>query len=420
MGRAAQIQTIKPPMYRSLGDIVNECANIFQPPERLTVSEAAKKYVYLHNPPAYIGPWKGETTPYMDEPMDTFSSRDHTALIFVSSAQSAKTQGLILNTLAYTIRCNAVDVILFNPSQSSARDFSKRRVDRLHRYSKDIGSELLPGQHSDNTFDKFYKSGMMFTMSWPSINEMSGKPVPIVMLTDYDRMPMDVDGEGSPFDLGQKRTTTFKTFGMTVAESSPSKEVLDSKWQPATPHEAPPCEGILSLYNRGDRRRRYWPCPHCGIFFEGNFSLLKWENVGDPAACAKTTYMVCPSSGCVIKQESRYEMNLKGRWLRENQTIDNDGQLHGDGVVSDTASFWLKGVAAAFVTWQLLVRKYLDAELDFQRTGSQDALKTTVNTDQGEPWLPRGMESSRLAEDLQSAAINLPEKKVPEDVRCLI
>lgn len=406
-------------MYQSLGDILTECAAIFQPPERLSVSEAAEKYVYLRNPPAYIGPYQNNTTPYMREAMDMFSSRDHNSLIFVSSAQSAKTQGLILNTLAYTIKCNAVDVILYNPSQGAARDFSKRRVDRLHRHSKEIGSELLPGQHSDNTFDKFYKSGMMFTMSWPSVNEMSGKPVPIVMLTDYDRMPMDVDGEGSPFDLGQKRTTTFKSFGMTVAESSPSKEVLDPRWKPASTHEAPPCEGILSLYNRGDRRRWYWPCPHCNHYFEGGFSHLKWENAGDPSECAKTTYMVCPKSGCLIKPESRYDMNLRGVWLREGQTINPDGTTQGDGVRSEMASFWLKGVAAAFTTWSNLVLKYLNAELDYMRTSSQDALKTTVNTDQGEPYLPRGMQNTRLAEDLQSQAIHLPEKMVPEDVRCL-
>lgn len=405
--------------FKNLGDIIIECAAIFQPPERLTVAEAAGKYVYLHNPPAYIGPYINDTTPYMVEPMDTFASRDHTSLIFASSAQSAKTQGLILNTLAYTVKCNPVDIILYNPSQAAARDFSKRRVDRLHRHSKAIGAELMAGQHADNTFDKFYKSGMMFTLSWPSINEMSGKPVPITLLTDYDRMPMDVDGEGSPFGLAQNRTKTFRSLGMTVAESSPSKEVLDSKWKPSTPHEAPPCEGILSLYNAGDRRRWLWPCPSCGEYFEGNFADLKWESLADPSASARTAYMVCPKSGCYIKPESRYHMNLRGVWLREGESLDKNGVRSGKPLYSESASFWLKGVAAAFSTWSNLVLKFINAELDYQRTGSQDALKTTVNTDQGEPYLPRGMDGNRLAEDLQGLALPLPERMVPADVRCL-
>lgn len=411
----------KPKAYASLGDIILEAAAIFQPPERLTVAEAAEKYRYLHNPPAYIGWWKNDTTPYMVEPMNMFASRDHTGLCFVGPAQSAKTDGLILNTVTYTVMCNPADFILYQTSQASARDFSKRRVDRMHRHSKKVGEQLIAGRHNDNVFDKNYKSGMMFTLSWPSINEMSGRPVPFVALTDYDRMPMDVDGEGSPFDLGQKRTTTFKSFGMTIVESSPGKEVSDAKWiqNKDYPHEAPPCEGILSLYNRGDRRRWQWPCPCCGEYFEGEFSMLRWEDKGDILESAKSVYMVCPKNGCFIKPEDRYQMNLRGRWIREGQRVEADGTVVGKGVVSDMASFWLKGVAAAFITWQKLVVKWLDAEAEYRKTGSQDALKATVNTDQGYPYSPRGLEQTRLPEDLKEQAEPLPEKAVPPNVRAL-
>lgn len=408
--------------YKHLGDILLESAQIFQPPERLSVSNAAVKYRHLHNPPAYIGKWFNETTPYMAEPMDMASSRHHNGLCFVGPAQSAKTDALVLNTLLYSIICDPADTILYVPSQASARDFSRRRVDRLHRHSKMAGEQLIKGRHNDNTFDKFYKSGMMFTISWPSINEMSGKPVPRVALTDYDRMPMDVDGEGSPFDLGQKRTTTFKTFGMTIVESSPGKEITDPKWnqqQQKTPHEAPPCEGILSLYNRGDRRRWYWPCPHCRVYFEANFSHLLWTDKGDPLLSARTVFMVCPTNGCSIMPEERYQMNLKGVWLREGETINEDGVRGGKGVVSEMSSFWLKGVAAAFITWQTLVMKFINATNEYARTGSEESLKSTVNTDQGEPYLPISLQSARLPEDLKEMAVTLPPRHVPEEVRAL-
>jgi phage terminase large subunit GpA-like protein len=62
---------------------------------------------------------------------------------------------------------------------------------------------------------------MLFTLSWPTISELSGKPIPRLWLSDYDRMPQNVDGEGAPFDLARKRAQTFKRYGMTVAESSP-------------------------------------------------------------------------------------------------------------------------------------------------------------------------------------------------------
>lgn len=406
--------------YQTLADIVLEAAQIFQPPERLSVADAAEKYRYLHNPPAYIGEWKNSTTPYMIEPMNVFASRKFTGLCFVGPAQSAKTDALVLNTLTYTVMCNPADFILYQTSQASARDFSKRRIDRLHRHSKFVGAQMMPGQHSDNTFDKFYKSGMMFTMSWPSINEMSGRPVPLVVLTDYDRMPMDIDGEGSPFDLAQKRATTFKSFGMTVVESSPGFEVSEPKWKPSTPNEAPPCEGILSIYNRGDRRRFNWPCPVCGEYFEGAFSMLKWEQHADPTMAAKTVYMIHPKNGCYIRPDQRHEMNQRGVWLREGEKIDKNGVVSGNPVISDMASFWLKGVAASFITWQTLVTKFLNAEQEFKRTGSQDALKATVNTDQGEPYVPRGLDSERDAVSLAENAVGLQKHKVPTNVRALI
>lgn len=392
-----------------------------KPPERLSVSEAAEKYRYLNNPGAYVGPWKNETTPYLVEIMDALDSREHKGCILAAPAQCGKTDAII-NWLAHTIKCSPADFILYQTSQTVARDFSRRRIDRLHRYSPEIGKQLLTRGDADNVFDKHYRSGLMFTLSWPTINEMSGRPVGKVALTDYDRMPENIDGEGSPYDLASKRTTTFGTFAMTFAESSPGFETTNPKWlQPSEhPHEAPPCPGILALYNRGDRRRWFVPCPHCGEYFEPSFKLLDWGGVSNPMEAAERVAMVCPSNACVIERVHKAEINKQGRWLREGQKIDSKGRIHGKGRVSTIASFWLKGPAASFVSWEELVIKYLQAEEEFFKTGSQEALKSTVNTDQGEPYVPRGLGSTRLPEDLKDRAEDIPERHVAADVRCLI
>ena len=409
--------------YVDLGQLVCDLAKAFSPPERLTVAEAAEKYVVLHNAPAFVGPYKNDLAPYMIEPMNMTESRLFKVVAFGGPAQSAKTQALIQNTLAYVVKSNPKDVILYEKSQAAARDFSKRRLDRMHRHSPQVGMELSPGQHSDNTFDKIYRSGMMFTMSWPSINEMSGRSIPLVMLTDYDRMPEDIDGEGAPFDLARKRTTTFGTFAMTIVESSPGYEVLDPKWSPSPgSHEAPPCQGILSIYNHGDRRLWFWKCPDaaCRKWFEPTFKLLQWNQRANIDAAADSVMMRCPHCAVLFSHYLKHDLNLAGRWIPEGQWIDEHDVLHGDAVKSDIASFWLKGPAATFVTWKELVIKFLQAEEEYAKTGSQEKLKTTVNTDQGEPYLPRGSEEMRMAEDLMDMAQNLPEKKVPKHVRALV
>src|SRR3546814_20335653 len=63
---------------------------------------------------------------------------------------------------------------------------------------------------------------------------LAGKPIPRIALTDRDRMEDDIDGEGDPFDLATKRTTSYGSFAMTLCESSPSREITDFRYTPKT------------------------------------------------------------------------------------------------------------------------------------------------------------------------------------------
>lgn len=345
---------------------------------------------------------------------------DHLFLCTRSMVPTHNTDALIVNPIVYSVVCDPMDMLVYQTSQTMARDFSRRRIDRLHRHSAEVGKRMMPGGDSDNTFDKFYLSGMILTLSWPTINELSGRPVGRVILTDYDRMPMDVDGEGSPFDLARKRTTTFGTAACTIAESSPGHTVEDPRWLRRTPHEAPPCPGILALYNRGDRRRWYWKCPHCGEWFEPSFNLIKWVDSKDIMESAESAKMMCPHCTALIDPGMKHTLNRAGRWVRDGQKLTRDDVLEGTAIRSDIASFWMKGPAATFAKWSDLVSRYLLAEQEFERTGSQEALKSTVNTDQGEPYYPRGSESLRSPDELKQRASELPEQQVPAGVRFLV
>jgi phage terminase large subunit GpA-like protein len=408
--------------YKGLGEMICELAEVLRPPERLTVSDAAEKYRYVNNPGSYVGPWRNETTPYMVEPANEMTNRKFNGVVFVGPAQTGKSDALIINPILYSVVCDPMDMLVYQTSQTMARDFSRRRIDRLHRHSPEVGKRMMPGGDSDNTFDKFYLSGMILTLSWPTINELSGRPVGRVILTDYDRMPMDVDGEGSPFDLARKRTTTFGTAACTIVESSPGYTVEDPRWLRRTPHEAPPCKGILALYNRGDRRRWNWKCPFegCGEWFEPSFNLIKWVDSKDIMESAESAKMMCPHCTALIDPGMKHTLNRAGRWVRDGQKLTRDDVLEGTAIRSDIASFWMKGPAATFAKWSDLVSRYLLAEQEFERTGSQEALKSTVNTDQGEPYYPRGSESLRSPDELKQRASELPEQQVPAGVRFLV
>lgn len=399
--------------FDGVGDLFAKViAGSLQPPRRVTVSEWAEADRYINQPGAYVGPWKNETVPYMVEPMDTLTDPNFVSLIFVGPAQCAKTDALIVNPIGYSATTDPMDMLVVCPTHAAARDFSIRRVDRLHRHSKVVGDAVLKAKDADNRTDKQYSNGMMLSLAHPSISELAGRPIGRVSLTDYDRMDDDIDGEGSPFDLASKRTTTFGSFAMTVAESSPSRDVVDPKYI-CSGNEAPPCGGILALYNRGDRRRFHWPCPDCGSYFEGLWEHLTWDRAESNMDSAMTVRMICPHCQFAIQPEVRYGMLQNGAWLKEGQTIDEDGIIAGEGRRSNIASFWLRGVAAGLTTWAKLVKSYLDAEDDFQANGSEEALKKFFNTDLGEPYIAKRdlADHSRTPDMLMQRAYPLPYRE---------
>lgn len=407
--------------YDDIHALVFDCAEMLRPPERMSVSEAAAKYRKVNSPGAYVGPWLNSKVPYMREPMDVFASNEFTSMVFVGPAQCGKTDSLIINTILYSVIIDPMDMMILSPTNTAARDFSMRRVDRLNTYSDAVGRLMMPGSSSDNTFDKQYRNGMMLTMSWPTPTEVAGKPIGRVVITDRDRIDDDIGGDGEVFDLAAKRTTTYKSNAMTVVESSPSRPVTNMKWVPATPHEAPPCNGIIGLYNRGDKRRWYWPCPHCDHYFEGQFKHLEWkrEEGMSNLEAAETVRMICPACSFPIHQDERYEMNLWGMWVKDGEAIDRFGKRFGKPIRSLTASFWLRGLAAAFVTWKQLMVMYLDAEDAYERTGDESALVKFYNNDLGEPYMSKAMQEVRLPEVIKSRAEPLAARKVPANVRWL-
>lgn len=408
--------------FESIDEMIMSVAEILEPSEELSVSEAAERYRFVNQPGAYVGPWLNKTTPMMVEPMDTFTSRQYSGCVFVGPAQSGKTDSLVLNTVAYSVKVEPMDMMIVCPTQTAGRDFSIRRIDRLHRHSAEIGKMQLGGADYDNKFDKQYRNGMLLTISWPTPTELAGKPIGRIVMTDFDRMPMDVDGDGNPYDLASKRTTTYGSYAMTLAESSPSKPVTNLKWIAQTPHEAPPCEGILALYNRGDRRRWYWPCKSCGEFFEGRFEHLVYEKAEGQTnlETSETARLKCPMCSFEHHVDDREEMNAKGVWLKDGQGIERDGRIFGTQPRTTIASFWMRGVAAVFTNWKKLVAQYLDANDDFERTGSQDALRKFYNNDLGEPFYEKGYDDIRLPETLKSRAEKLRERYVPAGVRFLV
>ncbi len=394
---------------------------ILRAPRRMRVADAVAQYMRVPMGAGNSVPWDPLVAPYVIEPMNCLASREYDAVIFVGPARTGKTIGLIDGWVIYNVICDPADMLIIQMTEEKAREHSKKRLARTFRVSPEVVSRLSPNKNDNNVYDRTFLAGNYLKIGWPSVNIMSSSDYKCVALTDYDRFPEDIDGEGDAFSLASKRTTTFMSSGMTLVESSPGRDVKDAKWRRTSPHEAPPTTGILSLYNRGDRRRWYWPCPHCGEYFQPCGDVVAgFRDIADPVLASEAAYIQCPSCSGRILPEQKRELNGRGVWLRDGESINADGSRYGDPRRSRIASFWMEGPAAAYQTLSQLVYKLLTAEQEYETTGSEETLKTVINTDWGLPYLPRASMEQRKSELLEQRAEPVPSRSVPDGVNFLV
>ncbi|EKR5719694.1 phage terminase large subunit family protein [Escherichia coli] len=394
---------------------------ILRAPRRMRVADAVAQYMRVPMGAGNSVPWDPLVAPYVIEPMNCLASREYDAVIFVGPARTGKTIGLIDGWVIYNVICDPADMLIIQMTEEKAREHSKKRLARTFRVSPEVVSRLSPNKNDNNVYDRTFLAGNYLKIGWPSVNIMSSSDYKCVALTDYDRFPEDIDGEGDAFSLASKRTTTFMSSGMTLVEGSPGRDVKDVKWRRTSPHEAPPTTGILSLYNRGDRRRWYWPCPHCGEYFQPCGDVVAgFRDIADPVLASEAAYIQCPSCSGRILPEQKRELNGRGVWLRDGESINADGSRYGDPRRSRIASFWMEGPAAAYQTLSQLVYKLLTAEQEYETTGSEETLKTVINTDWGLPYLPRASMEQRKSELLEQRAEPVPSRSVPDGVNFLV
>jgi phage terminase large subunit GpA-like protein len=426
---------------RTGSELAYDIADLIRPGEKILPSEAAKKYLKVKSKSGGAEDWNPELTPYLIEPLNCLASRDYDAVIFIGSAQCGKTAGLVLGGMAYSIKSSKSDFMVVQTTKDTASQFERKELGWTIRNSPELKKQMQTGSRSDNTFVKEFKNGQLMFISWPTVNQLSGKALQFICMTDYDRMDA-IDGEGSIFKLSQKRTTTFLSKGMSLAETSPSGKITDPTWRATNdnPHEAPPCESQgLSLYNMGDRRRFYVQCPECGDYYMPPFDQsgldfpIEQDLFGVTVSkLIRKPKFVCTVNGCLIDTKHKRQMIASGKWLKEGEVIidghiigkpiEHQTHLSEDEVVSSTriASFWLPGIFAAYSNPEKMAQAFLDGLREYDITGTEDTLQAVLNLDFGAPYLSRQRVAEYNAGDYEKRAEIFQEKSVPLGVRFMI
>lgn len=355
------------PPHASAYEVLADALPLLDPPSRISVTDAAERYVRVQ----VQGAWQGfdrEVTPYMVEPSDVTQSRLYRAVAFTGPSQSGKTK-MLETTAFHAVTCDPRPVLIVHMTKSDRDKWVEEKLDPTILNSPELNARLGKARE-DSTFSRKRFRGMRLTIGYPTPTILSGGTYGMVLLTDVDHMPLVLGGkdnpEGSPFRMALQRIKTYLSRGIVLAEGSPAWPVTDPTWQPRqeAPHEMPPVAGgIVALYNEGTRARWTWECPDCADEFEPRFDRLVYDRSLEPGEAGESAEMGCPHCGTLIAHRHKMELNraaLRGRggWRHEGRDGIPVPLDHPEIRRSDIASYHLNGAAATFSTWSDLVAHY--------------------------------------------------------------
>lgn len=324
-----------------------------RPEPALTVSQWSDQYRRLSSKAsAEPGPWRTHRTPYLREPMDCLSSTSNVQrVVMMFAAQTGKTESGS-NWLGYVIAHAPGPMLLVQPTVEMAKRLSKQRLESLINETPILAEKIAPARARDsgNTmFSKEFPGGMMILTGANSATGLRSTPCRYIFCDEIDAFPLDVDGEGDPVSLAEKRATTFARRKILLTSTPTVKEF----------------SRIESEYNRSDQRRFFVPCPSCGAMQWLKWGNLRWEN-DDPA----TARYECESCKERFTEIHKPVMLRQGEW---RATAPGDGK---------TAGFQLSGLYSplGWLSWPDMVEDFLRAKAD------ASMLKTFVNTRLAETW----------------------------------
>ena len=324
-----------------------------RPEQPLTVSEWADKHRRLSSKAsAEPGPWRTNRTPYLREPMDCLSSTSPLQrVVMMFAAQTGKTEAGA-NWLGYVIDHAPGPMLLVQPTVEMAKRLSKQRLESLITETPVLAEKIAPSRSRDsgNTmFAKDFPGGMMLLTGSNSATGLRSTPCRYIFCDEIDAFPSDVDGEGDPVSLAEKRATTFARRKILLTSTPTVKDF----------------SRIEAEYERSDQRRFYVPCPCCSVMQWLKWPQLKWEN-NEPATAAYECE-VCHERFAEIHKPA---MLRKGEW---RATAPSNGK---------TAGFQLSGLYSplGWLSWADMVDDFLRAKAD------APMLKSFVNTRLAETW----------------------------------
>ena len=335
---------------------VDAAVNALRPPPDLTVDEWADvKRVLSQEEAAEPGPWDTSRTPYLREIMEVLSASHPARDVTVMKGAQVGGTEVLVNFIGYVMEHSPGPSLAVMPTEDTARDWSRDRLGSMIRSTPSVNA-LYSGKSRDpnNTITrKKFPGGFLKVAHATSASQLRSKPIRYLVMDEVDGYPEDVDGEGDPCELAERRTSTYGATKKIVRVSTPTFETT-SRIEPA--------------YEASDQRKYFVPCPHCD-----HYQTLRWDQLQWPKGKPEEAMYCCEECGCLLEESDKTEMLDRGEWRATNPDAPDD-----------KVGFHLSALYSpdGWMSWADCAKKFHAAV----KSKSKELLRTFVNTILGETW----------------------------------
>lgn len=352
-------------------------------PPSMTVSAWADAFRRLSSKSsAEPGPWRTDRAPYMRAPMDDLSSESTVEeVIIMAAAQTGKTEAGN-NWIGYTIDINPGPGMMVQPTLDMAKRYSKQRIQPMIDETPSLGERIAPARSRDSgntTLIKEFDGGFILLTGANSAAGLRSMPVRDLFLDEIDAYPLDVDEEGDPISLAERRQTTFWRKKRLKTSTPTTKGV----------------SRVESAYETTEQSRYFVPCPHCHEMQQLVWAQLRWPE-GQPRAAV----YVCPHCGAEVEEHHKTWMLERGEW-RATKPENFDPRRRGYHISALYSPLGWK-------SWGECAEDFCLAKVAVER-GDVSLMRAFVNTILAETWEEAGdkVDASGLSKRAEPYALRI-------------
>lgn len=362
-----------------------------KPPPNLSVSEWSDLNRILPETAAESGKWKTDKTPHLRTIMDSVTDPVVRQITFMKSSQIGGSEAL-LNIIGYYIDNDPNSIILMQPTEKDARDFSTQKLEPMITDTRCLNEKVAKKNKRDGEnaiLRKRFIGGYLAIVSGKTTSSTRQRSAKITIADDIDGIEVGHTKEGDPVMRLIKRSTTYPDH-KNINCSTPTLEDASR---------------INALYEKSNKSKYYVRCVHCGTQQILKAENISWEKDEDAfgnviAHYPNTAKIACEGCGVLLTEQERKEMLHKGEWIAERQEI------------KDHVGFWINEISSTLSSLEKVARALIDAGDD------PDKLEAFTNTVLGMPYRKVvGMETDPTGLiDRREDYINIDNPYIPNEV----